>query len=88
VLFRSHQTMIVIIAFFVVDFAIPRAAQWIVLLVLAVAATFALYEIVRRVGFLRFLLGMRRRKPAVTRVDVVPVPVEAARRQKGIGPPV
>ena len=43
-----HQTMIVIIAFYVVDFAIPRAAQWVILLVLAVAATFALYEVVRQ----------------------------------------
>ena len=32
-----HQTMIVIIAFYVVDFAVPEAAQWVILLVLAVA---------------------------------------------------
>ena len=65
-----HQTMIVIIASFVVDFAIPRAAQWIVLLALAVAATFALYETVRRVSVLRFLLGMRRRKAAARPLEV------------------
>ena len=56
-----HQTAIVIIGFYVVDFAIPRGAQWVVLLALAVAATFVLYEISRRIGVLRFLLGMRRR---------------------------
>jgi glucan biosynthesis protein C len=70
-----HQTIIVIIAFFVVDFAIPRAAQWVVLLVLAVTATFALYEIARRVNVLRFLLGMRRRKPVVATVEVATEPV-------------
>jgi glucan biosynthesis protein C len=81
-----HQTMIVIIAFYVVDFALPRAAQWVVLLVLAVAATFALYEIARRVAFLRFLLGMRGRKRtmAVTPVAVAVEPVEiTAKRKRG-----
>lgn len=57
-----HQTAIVVLGFFVVDFAIPLGAQWVVLLALSAAATFALYEIARRVGVLRFLLGMRERK--------------------------
>ncbi len=70
-LYVIHQTAIVVIGFYVVDFASPWGAQWVLLLVLAVAATFAMYEIARRVGFLRFLLGMRRRRPAV-----VPVPTE------------
>ncbi len=65
-----HQTMIVILAFYVVDFASPEPAQWIVLLILAVAATFALYEIVRRVNVLRFLLGMRLRRRAPEPVEV------------------
>jgi peptidoglycan/LPS O-acetylase OafA/YrhL len=56
-----HQTVIVILAFYVVDFAVPLGAQWVILLVLAVLGTFALYEIARRVGVLRFLLGMRQR---------------------------
>jgi glucans biosynthesis protein C len=60
-----HQTTIVALGFSVVGLGIPGAAQWVVLLVLAVVSSFALYEIARRVGVLRFLLGMRRRRPAV-----------------------
>ena len=59
-----HQTVIVILAFYIVDFAIPMPAQWVVLLALSVAGTFALYEIVRRVNVFRFLLGMRQRRKA------------------------
>ena len=51
----------VIIAFYIVRMATPAPVQWVVLLVAAVAGTFALYEIVRWVGPLRFLLGMRPR---------------------------
>jgi glucan biosynthesis protein C len=61
-LYILHQTVIVILAFFVVDFAIPAPAQAVVLFVLVVAGTFALYEIVRRVRVFRFLFGMKRRK--------------------------
>ena len=80
-----HQTMIVIVAFFVVDFAIPRAAQWAVLLALSVASTFALYEIVRRVAFLRFLLGMRGRRRAAPAAGAGPAPadMEAGARIQG-----
>jgi hypothetical protein len=40
------------------------------LLMVAVAGTFALYEVVRRVGALRFLFGMR---PATRRLVEEPV---------------
>jgi peptidoglycan/LPS O-acetylase OafA/YrhL len=56
-----HQTVIVILAFYVVGFAFSRPAQAVILFVLAVAGTFALYEIVRRIGVLRFLFGMKYR---------------------------
>jgi peptidoglycan/LPS O-acetylase OafA/YrhL len=65
-----HQTMIVVFAFPVVDFGIHPAAQWIVILGCSIASTFFLYEIVRRVGALRFLLGMRGRRPAEQAVAV------------------
>jgi glucans biosynthesis protein C len=84
-----HQTAIVIIAFYAVDFGIPRGAQWVVLLVLAVAATFALYEIARRIGVLRFLLGMRGRraaaKPGVAGLETVKVPVDPGARRPDDG---
>jgi peptidoglycan/LPS O-acetylase OafA/YrhL len=86
-----HQTAVVIIGFYVVDFAIPRGAQWVLLLVLAVAATFALYEIARRAGVLRYLLGMRSRPVAATpngaALESVKVPVEPEARRPEDGPP-
>ena len=57
-----HQTVIVVIGFYVVRWAAPHPVLWVILLVAAVLGTFALYEIVRRVGVLRFLFGMRQRK--------------------------
>jgi glucan biosynthesis protein C len=57
-----HQTVIVVIAFYFIRLAAPRPVLWVVLLLGAVLGTFALYEIVRRVGVLRFLFGMRPRK--------------------------
>jgi glucan biosynthesis protein C len=57
-----HQTVIVIIGFYLIRWAAPRPALWAILLIAAVAGTFALYEIVRRVGVLRFLFGMKARK--------------------------
>jgi glucan biosynthesis protein C len=66
-----HQTVIVILAFYIVDLAMPVPAQWAVLIALSVLGTFALYEVVRRVNVFRFLFGMRRRRAA-------PVPVSAA----------
>ena len=57
-----QTTVIVIIAFYVVQLGVPLVVQWAVLLVAAVAGTFALYEVVRRVGVLRFLFGMKPRR--------------------------
>jgi peptidoglycan/LPS O-acetylase OafA/YrhL len=64
-----HQTMIVLIAFYLVDLAIPWGVQCVILLILAVAATFALYELARRVSVFRFLLGMRQRRRAPQTVE-------------------
>ena len=57
-----HQTVIVIVGFYVVQLGAPRPVLWVILLIGAVLGTFALYEVARRIGVLRFLLGMRRRK--------------------------
>ena len=68
-LYILHQTVIVVLAFYIVQLALPIAVQAFLLFVLAVAGAFALYEIVRRVTPLRFLFGMRlhrRRAAAVT----------------------
>lgn len=59
-----HQTVIVIAAFYVVDLAAAEPLQWLTLLVVSVAGTFALYEGVRRTRVTRFVFGM---KPLRTR---------------------
>lgn len=68
-LYILHQTVIVVAAFYLVRLPGPWIVQWVALLVVAVAVTFGLYEVVRRVGVLRFLFGMRR-KPAATPTPV------------------
>jgi len=63
-----HQTVIVVLAFYVIDLTLPWGALWVVLLVLSVVLTYLLYEGVRRVGWLRTLFGMRPRpqqRPAI-----------------------
>jgi peptidoglycan/LPS O-acetylase OafA/YrhL len=61
-----HQTVIVVLAFYLVGWAVWQPLQWLALLVLSVLGTFALYEGVRRWSVTRFLFGMRRkqRRPA------------------------
>lgn len=65
-----HQTVIVVAGFYLVSLPVSEPIQWVVLLTVAVAGTFALYEVVRRVGVLRFLFGMR---PAKRRLAEEPV---------------
>jgi glucans biosynthesis protein C len=57
-----HQTVIVVAAFYVVQLSWSGPVQWVLLLAIAVVGTGALYEVVRRVGFLRPMLGMRPRR--------------------------
>ncbi|MFH1834149.1 MAG: hypothetical protein ABH877_03910, partial [bacterium] len=57
----------VVIGFHVVRMAAPEPVQWVVLLIAAILGTFALYGIIRRVGVLRFLFGMR---PRVRKTEV------------------
>lgn len=75
-----HQTVIVIVAFYLAKMAMPAGATWLLLLVLAVGATFALYEVVRRTGFLRLLFGMSARRRALSSVVTAP---SAERQQDG-----
>lgn len=57
--YMLHQTAIVVIAFYIVQAVLGGPLQWLAILVGAVAATFAVYEVVRRAPALRFLFGMR-----------------------------
>lgn len=59
-----HQSVIIVVAVYVLGLDIPWAVQWVVLLAASVALTVLCYEIVRRVAWLRPLFGMRPRAGA------------------------
>ncbi len=54
-----HQTIIVILGYYLVQVAPQPWIGWPLLMLISVPATFTLYEGVRRVPALRFLFGMR-----------------------------
>jgi membrane-bound acyltransferase YfiQ involved in biofilm formation len=61
-----HQTVIVIIGFYVVQWAASVAVKYALILVAAIVVTAALYELlVRRFNVTRFLFGMRPQKRPV-----------------------
>ena len=60
-----HQTVIVVAAFSIVGLAAAEPLQWLTLLVVSLAVTFALYEVVRRFAVTRFFFGMRPQRKAV-----------------------
>ena len=60
-MYLLHQTVIVIAAYYVVDLAAAEPLQWLTLLVVSVAGTFALYEVVRRTRVTRWAFGMKAR---------------------------
>ena len=65
-IYLLHQTVIVIAAYYVVSLPAAEPLQWLTLLVVSVAGTFALYEVVRRTRVTRFVFGM---KPARARTE-------------------
>ena len=77
-----HQTVIVILAFYVIRMDAPWGVQWLVLLAGAAAGTFLAYEGLRRVNWLRFLFGMppRRSAPSGRVADAA-----ALNRPSGVG---
>jgi glucans biosynthesis protein C len=56
-----HQAVIVVLAFHLVRWTLPSAAQWAVLLVGAVVLSFAGYEFLRRIPGLRVVIGVKDR---------------------------
>ncbi len=61
-----HQTVLLAVGYFVVQWAIPSALRWVIILVASFAIIMVLYEfLVRRYNVMRFLFGMKvRRKTA------------------------
>jgi len=62
-LYILHQTLIVTIGFYLVMIVPWPALGWPLLIAASAAVTFAAYEVVRRFGALRFLFGMRPKRP-------------------------
>jgi peptidoglycan/LPS O-acetylase OafA/YrhL len=61
-----HQTVLLAIGYFVVQWAIPGSAKWMVIFASSFIVIMALYEfLVRRINLLRFLFGMKRLAPVI-----------------------
>lgn len=58
-LYILHQTVIVVLAWWMARLPMPAVAQWVILLTGSVAITFAAYEALRRVPYARVVIGVR-----------------------------
>jgi peptidoglycan/LPS O-acetylase OafA/YrhL len=69
-----HQTLLLVVGYFVVQWAIPDFAKWLVIFISSFIVIMAIYEyLVRRVNILRFLFGMKSTPKAVTMPGKAPV---------------
>jgi len=60
-----HQTVILSVAYFVVQWAIPDLLKWLIVVPVSFAIIMLLYEfLVRRFNVMRFLFGMKPRPKA------------------------
>jgi glucans biosynthesis protein C len=79
-----HQTVIVVAAFSIVALPAAEPLQWLTLLVVSVACTYALYEIVRRLSVTRLLFGMRPKRKAVAAAPAAAAGVGTVTTAEGI----
>jgi peptidoglycan/LPS O-acetylase OafA/YrhL len=57
-----HQTVLLTVGYFVVQWAIPDLLKWVIILIISFPIIMALYEfLVRRFDVVRFLFGMKKR---------------------------
>ena len=54
--------ILVVAGFFVLKISAPVTIQFLLIVLISFAATFLIYEIVKRIPVLRFLLGVHRNK--------------------------
>lgn len=55
-----HQTVLLVIGYFIVQWAIPDLSKWAIIFVSSFIVIMAIYEyVVRRINLLRFLFGMK-----------------------------
>jgi len=60
--YMLHQAVIVLIGFWIIRLQIPVLAKYVIITLLSFIAIMVSYEVIRRVGVLRFLFGMKVRK--------------------------
>ncbi len=59
--YMLHQSVLICIGYYIVQWPIPDFLKWVLILVLSFAVIMGLYEyLVRRINILRFLFGMKR----------------------------
>jgi glucans biosynthesis protein C len=58
-----HQTLIVVIGYYVISWNISIAAKYFIVVLLTLAGSLALYTVVKRFSITRFLFGMKWKKP-------------------------
>jgi hypothetical protein len=64
-----HQTVLLVVGYFVVQWRIPDLLKWGIIATVSFAAIMLLYEFaIRRVNFMRFLFGMKLLTPASVQV--------------------
>jgi glucans biosynthesis protein C len=85
-LYIVHQAFIVVLAYWIVQWAIPPAAQWLALVILTLAMSIASVELAGRTRLGRLLLGMRPRRREPTVASPVPAATPPA-RQPAAGEP-
>jgi peptidoglycan/LPS O-acetylase OafA/YrhL len=74
-----HQTVLLCVGYFVVQWAIPDLLKWLVIVPISFVIVTGLYELVRRNNSLRFLFGMKLLKQAapVMTLPVQPLPAKS-----------
>jgi hypothetical protein len=74
-----HQTVLLCVGYFVVQWPIPSLLKWVVILALSFPTIMALYEfLVRRFNVMRFLFGMKPLSKAGVAQPQESVPVSGA----------
>jgi hypothetical protein len=60
-----HQTLIIVIGFYVIQWNIPVVAKWFFVVTAVFLSSLGIYEVVRRINVTRFLFGIKVRKRTI-----------------------
>lgn len=78
-----HMPILTVVAVYALPLALPWALKLALIIVVALGVTLALYEyVIRRIGVLRLLLGMKRPQPALALAAAGAADVERTRKEQ------